>query len=150
MAKANSNKGSMGKFILKYLLILFLFSCSAGKKDARSLNCNPFCEGDEWHVQEFKADPYPTVIPFEKNQLISALEGELYFWRSVNKEMLILKGKDNHEITFKYDTNGDTLILSSNKNESLIKLIIKKESEASLNLELIGLFHADLRLQKQN
>ena len=137
----------MGRFILKYSLIFFLFLLSSCNK--KSQICDIFCEGDEWYVEEFTADPYPAIVPFEKNHLMSALEDELYFWKVLNNDSVILSN-DNNEVAFKYSISGDTLVLLSNENESPIKLVIKEESEGTLHLNLIGLFRASLNLKRKN
>ena len=140
----------MGRFILTYLCMLFLFSSCTKEKDRNSLNCNPFCEGEEWYVQEFSADPYPSFLPPEKSQIIAALEEELFFWKLIGNDTLTLNGKDNKSISFKCFTEGDTLMLTSHENQNTVKLIIRKKSSNCLNLKLIGLIHADIQLQKQS
>jgi hypothetical protein len=111
MANSEINKRTMGKFILIFLLsfcfILFL-SCSDKKN---SQGCNPFCEGDQWYVKEFYADPYPSMIPFEENEFLSALEKEIIFWKR-DGETLALVGNDKKEVTFGYKGGTDTLTIS--------------------------------------
>jgi hypothetical protein len=137
----------MRKLILKYSLLvsLLLFSCR-NKKDEK---CAPFCNGDEWFVEEFRADPYPLILPLEKNQFLTALELEGFSWRLSEDEILTLSNNNRDKTVLKYEIIGDTLLLSTG-NKEVIKLVLREEAKKRLHLELIGLVHGHIYLQKKN
>jgi hypothetical protein len=138
----------MGKFILVFLLsfyfILFL-GCSDKKN---SQGCNPFCEGDQWYVKEFYADPYPSMIPFEENEFLSALEKDIIFWKR-DGDTLTLVGNDKKEVAFGYKGGTDTLTISA-KGGQFYQILLRSKSDNQLHLELIGLYHANIYLEKQD
>jgi hypothetical protein len=142
----------MGRFILKsstLLLLLFLFLCCTDKRAVNYSECSPFAARDVWYVEEFEADPHPSVIPLEENVLISSLVQEYYEWEASNEGTLILTGKHKRKIVLNCKRDGDTLVLYQ-ENDLPNKLIIQNETANNLSLELIGLFHANLELSKKN
>jgi len=137
----------MARFVLKCLVMIFFFSFLSCVDKKKSDTCYPFCEGDEWYLYEFEADPYPLTVPFEESRFLSALENELFLWK-LEGDNLTLKGKGGERVTFRYEGGGiDTLTLSVENGERR-KFIVKETSADDLHLEMVGIYHVNVYLKK--
>jgi len=67
-------------------------------------------------------------------------------WQIVSKDTLLLKNK-NRRILFHYKVIGDTMMIL-NKKRSSFELIAKRVSDSALSLKLVGLWRANLILQR--
>lgn len=133
----------MRKFKSIIVTLLLLSSCAERKKVDDK---NVFEVGDEWSVKDFSIEQYPTIIPFEKNAMVECLEEGLLDWQIVSKDTLLLKNK-NRRILFHYKVIGDTMMIL-NKKRSSFELIAKRVSDSALSLKLVGLWRANLILQR--
>jgi len=137
----------MGRFIFKSSLVLLLLLCSCTGANKKVSGKNIFEMGDRWFVKDFSIEQYPTIVPFEKNALVDCLDQELFEWQITSKDTLLLKNGDK-QVLFRYTVNHDTISLLDKKNNSF-ELVAKKISNNYMNIKLIGLWHANLNLQKR-
>ncbi len=139
----------MGKQLLNAVLIFSIFTvygCEE-KESSKGNECNPFCKGEQWKVEEFSLNPYPAVVPFEKNKLVSALEDGLNIWESLGNDRITVFNSDrSKKVVFSSQVNIDTLNFTT--DQSTIKMVMEKESEKNIHLKMIGLFKGEIELKK--
>lgn len=139
----------MDKFILTSLLsyTCLLFSCNS--LELPIAQCHPFCEEEEWYVEEVKVDGCTLTFPSGRHPLISAMLDELYFWQLVSPDTLMLNSKARQQLRFRYERSGDTIMLAS-ADEIPIKLVIIEEANSMLRLKTTDFPKIAISLQKRN